>query len=94
MIMQIIIENRCKVAFTLGELDTQGNIKDPLKIIRYINSYGEFSITFPSVASIIGDSFYALPIRRLISCPTGNDIVGYLIFLDSNTNDCYYPDMS
>ena len=48
MIMKVVIENRCKVAFTLGDRDTMGNIKDPMKIIRYVNSYGEFSVTYPA----------------------------------------------
>ena len=70
--MQIAIENQVRVAFTLGDLDTQGNLKDPLKIIRYINSYGNFSLTYPAPSSMKGSTFYGLPIKRLAECKNKN----------------------
>ncbi|TNV81311.1 hypothetical protein FGO68_gene4886 [Halteria grandinella] len=90
MIMQVIIENQLKISFTLGDLDTKANLKDPKKIIRYLNSYGNLSMTYPTPTSIDGDSFYALPIKRAL-CPENNKFqqAAYLTFLDSNTyNDC------
>ncbi len=33
MIMNVAIKYKIKVAFTLGDLDTKGNIKDPKKLI-------------------------------------------------------------
>jgi len=38
--MNVAAKYSAKVAFTLGDLDTQGNIKDPRLIVQYINSYG------------------------------------------------------
>ena len=67
MIMHVAIENEVKVAFTLGNLDTKGNMNDPQKIVQYLNSYGNLSMTFPSPSSMKGRTFYGLPIRRL-SC--------------------------
>jgi hypothetical protein len=88
-IMEVIIENKLMVSFTLGNLDTKGNIKDPNKIIKYINSYGNLSMTFPSPTSIDGNSFYGIPIKRRFCFPLTMQQAAYLIFMDSNTrNDC------
>jgi len=38
--MSVAAKYGAKVAFTLGDLDAKGNIKDPKKIVQYINSYG------------------------------------------------------
>ena len=56
------------MAFTLGNLDTLANIKDPLKIIKYINSYGALSLTYPAPASMKGSTFYGIPVKRM-QCP-------------------------
>ena len=89
MLMEVIIEYQVKVAFTLGHLDAKANIKDPYKIIEYINSYGNFSMTFPSPISIAGATFYGLPIRDIL-CDDKTKMLtaGYLLFLDSNTEEC------
>jgi hypothetical protein len=75
-----------RVAFTLGNLDTQGNLKDPKKIIQYINSYQDLSMTFISSDSIEGTSFYALPVHS--SQCNRNVPLLYLFFFDSNTDYC------
>ncbi|TNV78566.1 hypothetical protein FGO68_gene7695 [Halteria grandinella] len=89
MIMQVIIENQLKFSFTLGDLDTKGNLKDPKRIIRYLNSYGNLSMTYPTPTSIDGDSFYGLPDKRILCHQNVMQYAAYLIFLDSNTHsDC------
>ncbi|TNV78593.1 hypothetical protein FGO68_gene12589 [Halteria grandinella] len=89
MIMQVIIENQLKISFTLGDLDTKGNLKDPKRIIRYLNSYGNLSMTYPTPTSIDGDSFYGLPVKRILCHQNVMQYAAYLMFLDSNTHsDC------
>lgn len=66
--MNVMIENNVPVAFVLGDLDAQGNLKDPTKIIKYINSYGNLSLTYPAPTSMDGYTFFALPVKRLF-CP-------------------------
>lgn len=89
MLMQVIVPYEAKVAFTLGNLDTRANIKDPYKIVEYINSYGNISLTFPAPQSIDGTTFYGLPIRDFI-CESDEAKAGYLLFLDSNSQACQY----
>jgi hypothetical protein len=85
----VILYNNVKVAFTLGDLDTKGNLQDPLKIIKYVNSYGEISMTFPAPQSMDGYTFYGIPIYcRKCKYPILYN--AYLVFFDSNTNDCHY----
>ena len=76
-----------RVAYTLGNLDTLGNMKDPKKIIQYVNSYQDLSMTFIAPDSIEGTSFYALPVH---SAQCNNRMVPllYLFFFDSNTDYC------
>jgi hypothetical protein len=38
--MTVVTKYGAKVAFTLGNLDTLANIKDPTQLVEYINSYG------------------------------------------------------
>jgi hypothetical protein len=80
-----------RVAYTLGNLDTLGNLKDPKKIIQYINAYQDLSVTFMAPDSIEGTTFYGLPIHSS-QCGNITDYVPppflYLLFFDSNTNYC------
>lgn len=65
LLMQTIMPYQAKVAFTLGDLDTKGNLKDPKKIVKYINSYGNYSVTYISPTSIKANTFYGIPVRRM-----------------------------
>jgi len=89
MLMEVIVPYEAKVAFTLGHLDARANIKDPYKIVEYVNSYGNISLTFPAPQSIDGTTFYGLPIRDIL-CESDTAKGGYIIFLDSNSKACQY----
>ena len=92
MLMEVIVPYEAKVAFTLGHLDARANIKDPYKIVEYVNSYGNISLTFPAPQSIDGTTFYGLPIRDIL-CGDDFTKAGYIVFLDSNSKECLYSQL-
>ena len=88
--MNVIINySPARVAYTLGNLDTLGNLKDPKKIVQYVNAYQSLSMTFLAPDSIEGFTFYGLPVHSVLcgNQPNAPPLL-YLIFFDSNTDYC------
>ena len=91
--MNVATKYGAKVAFTLGDLDTEGNIKDPRMIVQYISTYGNSSVTYMSPTSLEGTTFYFLPVN-IFQCKEIQTKLLQLTFLDSNTDYCNKIDRS
>jgi hypothetical protein len=89
-LMNVIINySPARVAYTLGNFDTLGNLQDPKKIIQYVNAYQDLSLTYLAPDSIEGYTFYGLPVHSSKCADEKNaPPLLYLLFFDSNTEYC------
>ena len=85
--MKPMVDTQLRTAFTFGNLDTLGNLKDPKSILKFINSYSNLSFTYTSSDTIEGWTYYNLPVHSSVYCDDSY-VLFNLMFFDSNTRDC------